>query len=304
MPNAAQRPQDRRPDGRTDDRGAGRAAADQSHQPVHGVARALEEALRRGRQRRPIRRNRPSRPGMRSRATPPAPGRGRWTSFVPRERLELVKNDDYWDPARRPKVDRLVLLPMPEANARTAALLSGQVDWIENPAPDALPQIKQRGFVDLPERAAACLAVAVQPHRGLALERHPRAQGRQPLRRPRRHEGRSARRPDGAGDRHLRARPSVARQSEIPDQVRSERGAQADGRSRLLEGQAAQGEDPDLGLGLRPDAAAADERVRPAEPRRVLLRRRARRDRMEHAVHQLAQGRQGRVGARRRTPPT
>jgi ABC-type transport system substrate-binding protein len=44
-------------------------------------------------------------------------------------------------------VDKLVLLPMPEANARTAALLSGQVEWIENPAPDALPQIKQRGFV-------------------------------------------------------------------------------------------------------------------------------------------------------------
>jgi ABC-type transport system substrate-binding protein len=38
------------------------------------------------------------------------------------------------------------LLPIPEANARTAALLSGQVDWIEAPAPDALPQIKQRGF--------------------------------------------------------------------------------------------------------------------------------------------------------------
>jgi ABC-type transport system substrate-binding protein len=67
--------------------------------------------------------------------------------FVPRERLELVKNAAYWDAKRVPKVDRMVLLPMPEANARTAALLSGQVDWVENPAPDALPQIKQRGFV-------------------------------------------------------------------------------------------------------------------------------------------------------------
>ena len=78
-----------------------------------------------------------------------ASGTGPWkmSSFVPRERLELVKNDAYWNPARRPKVDKLVLLPMPEANARTAALLSGQVDWIENPSPDALPQIKQRGFV-------------------------------------------------------------------------------------------------------------------------------------------------------------
>jgi peptide/nickel transport system substrate-binding protein len=67
--------------------------------------------------------------------------------FVPRERLEVVKNAAYWDAKRVPKVDRLVLLPMPEANARTAALLSGQVDWIENPAPDALPQLKQRGLV-------------------------------------------------------------------------------------------------------------------------------------------------------------
>ena len=76
-------------------------------------------------------------------------GTGPWkfSSFTPRERLELVKNDAYWDKARIPHVDRMVLLPMPEANARTAALLSGQVNWIEAPAPDALAEIKQRGFV-------------------------------------------------------------------------------------------------------------------------------------------------------------
>lgn len=66
--------------------------------------------------------------------------------FVPRERLEVVANKDYWDAKRRPKVDRVVMIPMPEANARTAALLSGQVDWIEAPAPDAMAQIRQRGF--------------------------------------------------------------------------------------------------------------------------------------------------------------
>jgi ABC-type transport system substrate-binding protein len=78
-----------------------------------------------------------------------ASGTGPWKmdKFVPRERLEMVKNAGYWDNKRVPKVDRLVVMPMPEANARTAALLAGQVDWIENPAPDALPQIKQRGFV-------------------------------------------------------------------------------------------------------------------------------------------------------------
>jgi len=67
--------------------------------------------------------------------------------FTPRERVEYVKNDNYWDAKKRPKIDRLVLLPMPEANARTAALLSGQVDWIENPAPDAVKSIKDKGFV-------------------------------------------------------------------------------------------------------------------------------------------------------------
>jgi ABC-type transport system substrate-binding protein len=67
--------------------------------------------------------------------------------FSARERVEYVKNPNYWDAKRRPKIDRVVLLPMPEANARTAAILSGQVDWIEAPAPDALPQLKKKGLV-------------------------------------------------------------------------------------------------------------------------------------------------------------
>jgi peptide/nickel transport system substrate-binding protein len=76
-------------------------------------------------------------------------GTGPWKmdKFVPRERLELVKYGGYWDAPRVPKVDRLVLLPIPEPNARTAALLSGQIDWAEAPAPDAIPQLKQRGLV-------------------------------------------------------------------------------------------------------------------------------------------------------------
>ncbi|WP_227870943.1 ABC transporter substrate-binding protein [Orrella marina] len=66
--------------------------------------------------------------------------------FVPRERLEVVANKDYWDPKRTPTLDRVIMIPMPEANARTAALLSGQVDWIEAPSPDAIPQMESRGF--------------------------------------------------------------------------------------------------------------------------------------------------------------
>jgi len=66
--------------------------------------------------------------------------------LVPRERAELVKNTDYWDKNRIPKVDRLILIPIPEALSRVNALLAGQVDLIETPAPDAVPQLKAAGM--------------------------------------------------------------------------------------------------------------------------------------------------------------
>ena len=65
---------------------------------------------------------------------------------MPRELAELSKNEDYWDKKRMPKVDKLVLIPMPEALTRTNALLAGQVDLIETPAPDAVPQLKSAGM--------------------------------------------------------------------------------------------------------------------------------------------------------------
>ncbi|MFC7735755.1 ABC transporter substrate-binding protein [Roseomonas sp. GCM10028921] len=79
-------------------------------------------------------------------ADPSGTGPFRGTRLVARERFEMVANREYWDPARRPKIDRVVLLPIPEANTRTAALLGNQVDWIEAPAPDAVQQITSRGF--------------------------------------------------------------------------------------------------------------------------------------------------------------
>lgn len=66
--------------------------------------------------------------------------------LVPRERLDLVRNPGYWDKSRIAKVDRVLLFPMPEASTRTAALLSGRVDWIEVPAPDALDRLKSGGM--------------------------------------------------------------------------------------------------------------------------------------------------------------
>jgi len=74
---------------------------------------------------------------------PSGTGPFRLARLVPRERAELVKNSTYWNPARMPKVDRLILVVAPEAVTRTNALLTGQLDLIETPAPDLLPRLRQ-----------------------------------------------------------------------------------------------------------------------------------------------------------------
>src|SRR4051812_39698364 len=76
---------------------------------------------------------------------PSGTGPFKLTKLVPRELAELTKNPDYWNKKRIPKVDKLVVVPMPEALTRTNALLAGQVDLIETPAPDAVPQLKAAG---------------------------------------------------------------------------------------------------------------------------------------------------------------
>jgi len=77
---------------------------------------------------------------------PAGTGPFRLTRLVPRERAELEPFPDYWNPQRRPKVTRLILLPMPEATTRLAALRTGQVDWIEVPPPDGIASLRQAGF--------------------------------------------------------------------------------------------------------------------------------------------------------------
>jgi peptide/nickel transport system substrate-binding protein len=81
-------------------------------------------------------------------ATLPAAGTGpfRISQVVPRQSVTLARSDIYWDPARKAKVDSVLLLPIPEANTRLAALRSGQVDWIEVPPPDGIPSLKAAGF--------------------------------------------------------------------------------------------------------------------------------------------------------------
>ena len=75
-------------------------------------------------------------------------GTGPWklVRLVPRERAELVRNTDYWNKAAIPAIEKLILVPVPDSNTRVAALRSGQLDWIEQPAPDSVSTLKANGF--------------------------------------------------------------------------------------------------------------------------------------------------------------
>jgi ABC-type transport system substrate-binding protein len=74
-------------------------------------------------------------------------GTGPWmlTQYVPHDHATMVRNAGYWDKGRVPTCSELVLRPVPDANTRTAALLSGQVDWIESPMPDSLGRLRASG---------------------------------------------------------------------------------------------------------------------------------------------------------------
>jgi ABC-type transport system substrate-binding protein len=77
---------------------------------------------------------------------PSGTGPFRVARVTPHVSIELDRNEDYWDKTRIPRLAHLVLQPIPDANTRVAALRSGQVDWIEFPAPDSLPSLRAAGF--------------------------------------------------------------------------------------------------------------------------------------------------------------
>ena len=62
------------------------------------------------------------------------------------EKLTIVRNDNYWNDARKPKADQIVLRGIPEVATRELALMSGEVDVIGTPSPDSLEVLKQQGM--------------------------------------------------------------------------------------------------------------------------------------------------------------
>ena len=195
---------------------------------------------------------------------PSGTGPFKLTKLVPRELAELTKNPDYWNKKRIPKVDKLVLVPMPEALTRTNALLAGQVDLIETPAPDAVPQLKAAGMrlVDnvtphvwnyhlsvLP--GSPWTDIRLRKALNLAIDREAVVG---PDERPcetRQGTGRSV--------------EPLVRQTELRAEIRCRRGEEAGRGGRLLQGEAAEGDLHHRTGRHRPDAVAADERILAAE---------------------------------------
>src|SRR5688500_15553282 len=64
--------------------------------------------------------------------------------MVTGHRLVMEKNADYWRGA--PKIDTLILRPIPDPTARVSALRSGEVNWIEVPLPDDRESLESQGF--------------------------------------------------------------------------------------------------------------------------------------------------------------
>ncbi|WP_234817021.1 MULTISPECIES: ABC transporter substrate-binding protein [Mycolicibacterium] len=60
------------------------------------------------------------------------------------ERIDLVRNDDYWGTV--PAIDGVVFRPLPDPSARTAALRSGDVDMIAVPNPDSIDNLVNEGY--------------------------------------------------------------------------------------------------------------------------------------------------------------
>ena len=95
-------------------------------------------------------------------------GTGPWIldQYVPSDHATMLRNADYWDKTRVPRCAQLVLRPVPDASTRTAALLSGQVDWIESPRTRHTGPHPQRWRPSADGDDAASVALHTEPHAG------------------------------------------------------------------------------------------------------------------------------------------
>lgn len=79
-------------------------------------------------------------------------------NWVPGDRYELDANKDYWKGS--PKVDHLIIRQIPEAATRLAALLSGEVEVIEEVPVDSIEEIEASGSAKI-ESAATTVGLVL-----------------------------------------------------------------------------------------------------------------------------------------------
>jgi ABC-type transport system substrate-binding protein len=84
----------------------------------------------------------------------------RFVLAVPGDRIELARNDDWWGP--KPTWTTVALRILPNASARTAALLAGDVELIDQPATADLPRLQADRQVAMAS-APALRVIRVQP---------------------------------------------------------------------------------------------------------------------------------------------
>lgn len=61
--------------------------------------------------------------------------------WIPQDRIELVKNPDYWD-ADAVQLDRVVIYPIDDQNTALNMYMDGQLDWIQEVPTARLPEMK------------------------------------------------------------------------------------------------------------------------------------------------------------------
>ncbi len=76
--------------------------------------------------------------------SPVGSGPFKFVKLVERQSLEMEANPDYW--LGRPKLDRVIMRPIPEPASRLAALRSGDVQWAEVTPPESIKPLKDSGY--------------------------------------------------------------------------------------------------------------------------------------------------------------
>lgn len=71
----------------------------------------------------------------------------KFVAFVPGDRIELVRNEDYW--GEKPQWEKVILKPIKSGPARVAALLAGDVDLIEDAPTADIERLKKDPNVEV-----------------------------------------------------------------------------------------------------------------------------------------------------------